>query len=53
VDVAIRVPGDITKDKLDILRQPDAIYLEEIRRAGLYDTSGKPSPCCYRCAPSA
>ncbi|WP_342363176.1 glutamine-hydrolyzing GMP synthase [Terrarubrum flagellatum] len=35
--LAIRVPGDITKDKLDILRQADAIYLDEIRRAGLYD----------------
>ncbi|MGQ0580736.1 MAG: glutamine-hydrolyzing GMP synthase, partial [Reyranella sp.] len=35
--LAIRVPGDITKEKLDILRLADAIYLEEIRRAGLYD----------------
>ena len=35
--LAIRVPGDITKEKLDILRAADAIYLEEIRRAGLYD----------------
>ena len=36
--LAIRVPGAITRDKLDILRQADAIYLDEIRRAGLYDT---------------
>src|SRR5215207_3160008 len=35
--LAIRCPGEITRDKLDILRQADAIYLEEIRRAGLYD----------------
>jgi GMP synthase (glutamine-hydrolysing) len=35
--LAIRCPGEITLDKLDILRQADAIYLEEIRRAGLYD----------------
>jgi GMP synthase (glutamine-hydrolysing) len=35
--LAIRVPGEITKEKLDILREADAIYLEEIRRAGLYD----------------
>ena len=28
----------MTRDKLDILRQADGIYLEEIRRAGLYDT---------------
>jgi GMP synthase (glutamine-hydrolysing) len=35
--LAIRVPGEITKEKLDILREADAIYLEEIRKAGLYD----------------
>jgi GMP synthase (glutamine-hydrolysing) len=35
--LAIRIPGDITQDKLAILRKADAIYLEEIRRAGLYD----------------
>lgn len=36
--LAIRCPGEITRDKLDILRKADAIYIEEIRRAGLYDT---------------
>ncbi|MCW6510817.1 glutamine-hydrolyzing GMP synthase [Lichenifustis flavocetrariae] len=36
--LAIRIPGDITRGKLQILRQADAIYLEEIREAGLYDT---------------
>jgi GMP synthase (glutamine-hydrolysing) len=35
--LAIRVPGVITKEKLDILRQADAVYLDEIRKAGLYD----------------
>jgi GMP synthase (glutamine-hydrolysing) len=35
--LAIRCPGEITRDKLDILRLADEIYLEEIRRAGLYD----------------
>ncbi len=35
--LAIRVPGEITPDKLDILRKADAIYLDEIRHAGLYD----------------
>ncbi len=35
--LAIRVPGEITRDKLDILRKADQIYLEEIRNAGLYD----------------
>jgi GMP synthase (glutamine-hydrolysing) len=36
--LAIRCPGEITPEKLDILRKADTIYLEEIRRAGLYDT---------------
>ncbi len=35
--LAIRVPGAISRDKLDILRKADAIYLEEIAAAGLYD----------------
>jgi GMP synthase (glutamine-hydrolysing) len=35
--LAIRIPGEITKEQLDILRLADEIYLEEIRRAGLYD----------------
>ena len=35
--LAIRCPGEITRDKLGILRFADEIYLEEIRRAGLYD----------------
>ena len=36
--LAIRIPGDVTQDKLDILRRADAIFLDEIRIAGLYDT---------------
>ena len=36
--LAIRCPGGITREKLDILRQADAVYLDEIRNAGLYDT---------------
>ena len=35
--LAIRIPGDITPEKLDILRKADAIYIEEIKKAGLYD----------------
>ncbi len=35
--LAIRCPGEITREKLDILRLADAIYIEEIRRTGLYD----------------
>jgi GMP synthase (glutamine-hydrolysing) len=36
--LAIRIPGEVTEEKLAILRQADAIYLDEIRKAGLYDT---------------
>ena len=35
--LAIRIPGPITRERLDILRRADAIFLEEIRTAGLYD----------------
>jgi GMP synthase (glutamine-hydrolysing) len=35
--LAIRIPGTLTAEKLEILRKADAIYLAEIRRAGLYD----------------
>jgi len=35
--LAIRVLGEITQENLDTLREADAIYLEEIRTAGLYD----------------
>ncbi|MGE0109427.1 MAG: glutamine-hydrolyzing GMP synthase [Bdellovibrionales bacterium] len=35
--LAIRVLSDITKEKLDILRKADVVYLDEIRKAGLYD----------------
>jgi GMP synthase (glutamine-hydrolysing) len=35
--LAIRCPGEITKEKLDILRNADAVYIDQIRKAGLYD----------------
>ena len=35
--LAIRVPGEVAEDRLAILRRADAIYIEEIRNAGLYD----------------
>jgi len=34
--LAIRIPGEVTRPKLDILRKADAVFLEEIRNAGLY-----------------
>jgi len=35
--LAIRCPGDITPEKLEILRNADAVYIDQIRKAGLYD----------------
>jgi GMP synthase (glutamine-hydrolysing) len=35
--LAIRIPGEVTRERCDILRKADTIYLEEIRNAGLYD----------------
>jgi GMP synthase (glutamine-hydrolysing) len=35
--LAIRIPGEVDKTRCDILRKADAIYLDEIRKAGLYD----------------
>ena len=35
--LAIRIPGEITAEKLEILRKADTIYIDEIRKAGLYD----------------
>jgi GMP synthase (glutamine-hydrolysing) len=35
--LAIRIPGAVTREKLDVLRKADAVYLDEIRSAGLYD----------------
>jgi len=36
--LAIRIPGAVDKDKADILRKADRIYIEEIKKAGLYDS---------------
>ena len=35
--LAIRIPGGVTREKAEILRKADRIFLEEIRKAGLYD----------------
>jgi len=35
--LAIRCPGEITHEKLDILRRADAVYIDQIRKHGLYD----------------
>lgn len=35
--LAIRCPGEVTRAKLDILRQADAVFIDQIRKHGLYD----------------
>ena len=35
--LAIRCPGEITRQKIDILREADAVYMDQIRKHGLYD----------------
>jgi GMP synthase (glutamine-hydrolysing) len=35
--LAIRIPGDITLEKLNLLRKADTVYIDEIRKSGLYD----------------
>jgi GMP synthase (glutamine-hydrolysing) len=35
--LAIRIPGEVTREKAAILRKADAVFIEEIRNAGLYD----------------
>jgi GMP synthase (glutamine-hydrolysing) len=36
--LAIRIPGEVTAEKLAILRAADAVYIDQIRRHGLYDS---------------
>ena len=35
--LAIRIPGEVSEERLEILRKADAVFLDEIRKAGLYD----------------
>jgi GMP synthase (glutamine-hydrolysing) len=35
--LAVRILGEITADRIAVLQEADAVYLDEIRRAGLYD----------------
>jgi GMP synthase (glutamine-hydrolysing) len=51
--LAIRCPGEITREKLDILRKADAVYIDQIRRTGFMTRSGRPSSPSCRCAPWA
>ena len=52
--LAIRiVGGEVTQERLDILREADAILQEEIRAAGLYRELWQSFACCPPCARSA
>ena len=44
--LAIRVLGEITEERLNILRQADKIVQEELRESGWYRRSGRALPCC-------
>jgi GMP synthase (glutamine-hydrolysing) len=50
--LAIRCPGEITREKLEILRRADAIYIDQIRKHGLYDEIWQAFvailPCAHR-----
>ena len=35
--LAIRIPGEVTRERVKILQRADAVYLDEIRKAGLYN----------------
>ena len=51
--LAVRIIGTITPERVEILRQADAVVVDEIRRPGCTARSGRASPCCPRCGPSA
>jgi GMP synthase (glutamine-hydrolysing) len=36
--LAIRCVGEVTRDRIEILRKADAVVLEEVKKAGLYNT---------------
>ena len=49
--LAIRIMGEVTWERLETLREADAIFLEELRNAGLVSLRPARSlPCCCRCA---
>ena len=51
--LAVRMLGEVTETWLDVLRQADAIVLEEIEARAWRRTSGRSSRCCCRSIPSA
>ena len=52
--LAVRILGEVTPTRLDLLRRADAIVAEEVRRAGLVRAAlAERSRCCCRCRASA
>jgi GMP synthase (glutamine-hydrolysing) len=51
--LAIRIPGEVTKERCDILRKADASISRKSAMRGSMMRSGRPSPCCCPCAPWA
>jgi GMP synthase (glutamine-hydrolysing) len=47
--LAIRCPGAVTREKLAILREADAVFIDQIRRHGFTTRSGRPSRRSCRC----
>ena len=46
--LAVRIIGEVTRERLELLREADDVVVGEIKRAGLYTRSGNRSPCCCR-----
>ena len=51
--LAVRILGEVTREKADLLRKADAIFSRRSRRRVFMTPSGRHSRCCCRCAPSA
>ena len=51
--LGVRVLGEVKKEYCDLLRRADAIFIEELRKADLYNKVSRPLPCSCRCAPLA
>ena len=52
--LAVRVLGEVTKERVEIARRADAIFMRRLREAGLYDSAGAGLLRCYcRCGRSA
>ena len=47
--LGIRILGEVTKEKADILREADAIFIEELRKADLYNKVSQAFCCLTSC----